>query len=123
MVLARRSGGTRTASRLQATSATVDGEGAPAPPLPPLDRRPLMTRTTTTTTPAGRPAPAQPERDGGRRRRRRPRRHQREDSTWDSRTLDPDAPTGPVSAVLTLLLGGLELVAALSSWLGPSDDS
>lgn len=58
---------------------------------------------------------------------RRPARRPREEaSTWesrsDARSLDPDAPTGPVSAVLTLLLGALELLAALFSWADPSGD-
>lgn len=71
----------------------------------------------TTTKPAGQGQQAQPGRDGGRRRRPGGARASR----GEPLSLDHDAPTGPVSGVLALLLGALELVAALSSWLGPSD--
>ncbi|TXR58022.1 hypothetical protein [Quadrisphaera setariae] len=76
----------------------------------------------TTTKPAVQPAQAQPGRGGGRSRRRRP---QRAASTWesrsDARSLDPDATTGPVSGVLGLLVGVLEVLGALFSWTGGSD--
>lgn len=77
----------------------------------------------TTTKPAEQRPQAKPGRDGGRRRRRR---LERQTSTWesrsDARSLDPDAPTGPVSAALGLLVGVLEVLGALFSWTGGSDD-
>lgn len=74
----------------------------------------------TTTKPAEQRTQAKPGRDGGRR-----RRQERQTSTWesrsDARSLDPDAPTGPVSAALGLLVGVLEVLGALVSWTGGSD--
>jgi hypothetical protein len=76
----------------------------------------------TTTKPAGARPQAQPGRDGGGRRRRPAgQAGSARASRGEPVSLDHDAPTGPVSAVLTLLIGALELFAALSSWLGPSD--
>ncbi|TNM68782.1 hypothetical protein FHN55_06140 [Streptomyces sp. NP160] len=79
---------------------------------------------TTTTEPAGHPGQAQPGRGGGRRRRRveeTGRTRASRTSRTEPVSLDPEATTGPVSAVLALLVGALELFGALSSWLGPSD--